>query len=324
MSEQTKIPWCDSTINFWEGCSKVSAGCLNCYAEARDRRFTGGKHWGPYAPRRKSKSAVAMALRLNAKPWICDGCGAPRSARGHRDSASLCRCGVSNDRSHRRRIFSLSLGDWLDPEVPIEWLSEMLDTIRLCDAVEWILCSKRPELFIERTARALDSLNLLSDKSGRVGENWHLWDWIGNWRFGKPPANITLLASVENQAMADLRIPQLLAIPAARHGLSLEPLLGPVNLYLERRQKLDWLIIGGESGPRSRPCNVAWIRSLIGQGKAAGVPVFVKQLGADPRHNDPTKESGDCTWMNLRDKKGGDPSEWRVELRVQQWSVCIA
>ena len=46
MSEKTKISWCDSTINFWEGCTKVSPGCANCYAEARDKRFTGGKLWG--------------------------------------------------------------------------------------------------------------------------------------------------------------------------------------------------------------------------------------------------------------------------------------
>jgi protein gp37 len=75
MSELTKIQWCDSTLNFWEGCTKVSAGCKSCYAEARDKRFTGGKHWGPGAPRRKSKSAVKDALRLNKKPWICDECG---------------------------------------------------------------------------------------------------------------------------------------------------------------------------------------------------------------------------------------------------------
>ena len=58
MAEQSKISWTDSTVNFWEGCTKVSAGCANCYAEARDKRFTGGKLWGKGAPRRKSKSAV--------------------------------------------------------------------------------------------------------------------------------------------------------------------------------------------------------------------------------------------------------------------------
>jgi protein gp37 len=160
MSEKSKIAWTDSTVNFWEGCTKVSAGCANCYAEARDKRFTGGKLWGLGAPRRKSKTAVKAALAMNAKPWICDFCGTATDDNevccNHRDDDGI----MCNTMSyHRRRIFSLSLGDWLDNEVPIEWFVEMMQTVLACEDVTWILCSKRPENFQKRMAEAIQYLD---------------------------------------------------------------------------------------------------------------------------------------------------------------------
>lgn len=367
MSEQTKIQWCDSTVNFWSGCTKVSAGCANCYAEALSVRFSArhsgdpdsatmypgtiGK-WGKGADRQRHESAFRMSHRLNRKPWIENHTGKAFS------DADLFP-GFNPQWYHRRRIFSLSLGDWLDPEVPIEWLAEMLDTIRQCDQVEWILCTKRPELWLPQMMKAREA----SVMGGRP--------WIQAWLDGNPPANITLLASVENEAMADLRIPQLLAIPAARRGLSLEPLLEPVNLLpwignIDRKacgleddplaghllqqamdegrasapchRSLDWLIIGGESGANARPCNVDWIRSLVRQGQAAGVATFVKQLGAVPYTENANMDDwpdeteiigtphGACAAgvAQLKDKKGADPAEWPDDLRVQQWPKGMA
>ena len=330
MSEQTKIAWCDSTVNFWEGCTKISAGCANCYAEARDKRFTGGIYWR-LGRRRKSKSAVKAALALNRKPWICDVCSGDsdlhydHSCTGKPEDA----CHTANVSWHRRRIFSLSLGDWLDDEVPIAWLTEMLDTIRQCDQVTWILCTKRPENFKERIARAINHVTT----TPCTGEAFKHIQWMQGWVSGnRIPQNITVLTSVENQAMADARIPELLKIPAACRGLSLEPLLGLVDLNHVRRDltaPLSWYIIGGESGPNSRPCNVDWIRSLVEQGKAAGVATFVKQLGAYPviEFNDknplPTavivKEYAGKLTAYFSDKKGGNPAEWPADLRVQEW-----
>ena len=338
MSEKTNIAWCDSTLNFWEGCTKVSTGCANCYAEARDKRFTGGKLWGKGAPRRKSKSAVKDALAFNRKPWICDECGIAtdnETLGAHVTDGLVC-----NGKLHHRRIFSLSLGDWLDDEVPIEWLAEMLDTIRKCPDVDWILCTKRPENFFKRMDEA-QGWDFDFGKRESCG-------FIRDWRQGTTiPPNIILLASVENQAMADLRIPQLLKIPAARRGLSLEPLLGVVNLtighdYMKRDtlrgvlksfnsdgqcktetggEKIDWLIIGGESGTSARPCNVEWIRSLVAQGKSAGVPGFVKQFGAVPYTMDASKlpDGRLVGQWNMRDKKGGDITEWPKDLQVQEF-----
>ena len=161
MSEKTLISWADSTLNWWIGCEKVSPGCTNCYAESQDKmRFSrnlgGGtkdapiSHWGKGAPRYKVAGAVKSALAFNRKPWICDKCGDTGICdKSGKLTTGMCQhCGTTT--FHRRRIFSLSLGDWLDDEVPIEWLAEMLDTIRQCDQVTWILCTKRPENFFSR------------------------------------------------------------------------------------------------------------------------------------------------------------------------------
>jgi hypothetical protein len=162
-----------------------------------------------------------------------------------------------------------------------------------------------------------------------------------------PPSNVWLGASVEDQPRADERIPELLRVPAAVRFLSIEPMLGPVKLddpivtnhiqigeqwsrydwafpltgrgwdaqgdEIGRRPEfvsVDWVIVGGESGPKARPCHVEWIRSIVEQCKAAGVPCFVKQLGARPVL--------DGKPLDLQDSKGGEPEKWPEDLRVRE------
>lgn len=131
----------------------------------------------------------------------------------------------------------------------------------------------------------------------------------------QPPApplpHVHIGVSVEDQHHAHLRIPALLNTDIAVRFLSCEPLLAPVDLttWLQPPQppRLDWVIIGGESGPDARPCDLDWIRSLITQCHAAGVAVFVKQLGsvwARQHHTDP---------------KGGDCAQWPTDLRIRQF-----
>lgn len=137
-----------------------------------------------------------------------------------------------------------------------------------------------------------------------------------DWGDGYP--NVTLMTSVENQHWADVRIPQLLRIPARVRGLSCEPLLGSLHLdaYLgghDDQPRVDWVIIGGESGPQARPMEVAWARSLITHCHEAGVAVFMKQLG----------ERLARTW-GCRDRKGGDPAEWPADLRVREFPQEVA
>lgn len=346
MSEQTKIAWCDSTVNFWSGCTKVSAGCAHCYAETRDKRHMIEKidHWGKGAPRLKHTGAIKQARALNRKPWICDGCGrafanenTPHDAPILADDGKTV-VGYHHRYSHlvtyhRRRIFSLSLGDWLDAAVPIVWLAEMLDTLHRCDQVQWILCTKRPQLWRDRMNAVLD-MPTHHDAAGVHSVSKQLAGWICDWLEGKAPNQILLLTSVENQGAADERIPALLKIPAAARGLSLEPLLGPVNLSTVNLNPstLHWLILGGESGPGARVCSLDWLADLIRQGTAAGVPVFVKQLGANPFCENANVydwpenvelEPAGTAFAACRplcaDPKGGNMNEWPDEFRVQNY-----
>jgi protein gp37 len=157
--------------------------------------------------------------------------------------------------------------------------------------------------------------------------------------FRWPLPNVHLGVSVEDQKRADERIPLLLQCPAAVRWVSAEPLLEAVNLtnirgprsvvrdalrvddngrngFVPAERHLDWVVVGGESGRDPRPFDVDWARSVVEQCRAAGVPLFVKQLGANPYES--TMEDG-CLAVTLRDRKGGDPSEWPADLRVRMF-----
>jgi protein gp37 len=149
----------------------------------------------------------------------------------------------------RESVFALSLGDFFDSEVEVKWRDDAINVIEDCDQLDWLVLTKRPQV------------------ARKVFEH------------RKPPPNMTLGVTVETQPMADLRIPQLLAIPGlARCFLSCEPLMGPMDLrrYLAG---IDWVIAGGESGPKARPSNPQWFRDLRDQCDAAGKPFFFKQWG---------------------------------------------
>jgi protein gp37 len=166
-----------------------------------------------------------------------------------------------------------------------------------------------------------------------------------------PLPNVWLGVSVENQRSADDRIPNLIATPAAVRWLSVEPMLGPVQIPEGWLRQLSWIVIGGESGPGARPFNLAWARELVKACKAVGVPVFMKQLGAVPVVAEPewreawkaVEAGGDIRRpgvllsasnknrapegtvpINLHDKKGADPLEWPEDLRVREYPAPAA
>jgi protein gp37 len=297
MSEKTNISWCDSTVNWWSGCTMVKdqhgglkeSGCARCYAKTRDDRMMiePVSHWGKGAPRLKHSGAVKNALAMNRRPWICDNCGT-----AHATIPNLCTkskepgtqdCYSTN--FHRRRIFSLSLGDWLDEEVQAIWLLEMLYTVMVCDQCVWILCTKRPENFSKLVGKVMDMANedafySSNEYSGKLGV------WLDAWLNRMTiPKNIIILASVENQDAAEQRIPELLKIPAACHGLSCEPLLSEVNLgewLFDEAKPLKWIIAGGESGQGARMCSIGWLNFLRIQCQETATAFFCKQLGSNP------------------------------------------
>lgn len=358
MSEETNIEWCDATWNPWIGCTKVSPGCANCYAEARSKRF-GQDNWGKGKPRTRTSAAYwKQPLRWNwLNPMSCPECGASLTTKRQRGSGvplvvEMCKCGSQKrpvDKGVRKRIFP-SLCDWLDEEAPIEWLADFLKLIHDTPNLDWLLLTKRPENWRERLALAL---TCVMTHYPATDDRFLPAKMVENWLNGKPPPNIGLGVSVEDQQRADERIPELLKIPAKVRFLSAEPMLEEIKLPVytnfksahrwmgnpEATAGIDWVIFGGESGPGARRCNVEWIRSGIRQCQAAGVPVFVKQLGAFPARDlsaDIPEADERCapediaawefnrhhTRIHFKDRKGGDMAEWPEDLRVREFPAA--
>lgn len=316
---ETNIEWADRVWNPVTGCTKVSQGCKNCYAEGVANRFWGG---------RKFTDVQTHADRLDAPlRW--------------RKPA---------------RIFVNSMSDLFHEDVPDEFIDRVFAVMALARQHAFLALTKRPARMREymtmpglskRIAERMiaDHERLLIKRREILPGNGFGLGGLRVW----PLPNVHLGVSVENQQTADERIPLLLQTPAVVRWVSYEPALGPIDFtaihYTDEdtecvwnaltgehevlnstspdcvttaedgNTRLDWIVVGGESGPRARPFDIAWARQTVQQSKAAGVPVFVKQLGADPR--DPHWDMGGM--VTLRDSKGGDPSEWPEDLRVREW-----
>lgn len=176
----------------------------------------------------------------------------------------------------RQRVFCGSLCDvFEDRHDTNAWRISLLELIELTHGLDWLLLTKRPE----------NVVRLIQQAAGRSIENF----------FERNP-HVWIGTSVENQATADERIPHLVSIPAAVRFLSMEPLLGPLDLAeagalwtsvvdnsivrtIPAMRLIHWVIVGGESGPKARPMHPDWVRSIRDQCQAAGVPFFFKQWG---------------------------------------------
>lgn len=292
----SNIEWTDFTFNGWIGCTKVSPGCAHCYAETlMDTRY-GRVKWGKGNPRvRTSAANWKLPVRWNREAgekfqsdWNLNGCSKPGC--GFPDGKPCIGCGLI---IRRPRVFCASLSDWLDDEVPIEWLADLLKLIHDTPNLDWLLLTKRPENFHSRMILVLEYIY------NKPSTYPSLWQWCYAWAHRtqhSAPSNIWLGTSVENQAMADKRIPELLKIPAKVRFLSVEPMLEKIDLkltkpmpihddvygdqheYYEVNRGIHWAIVGGESGQKKRPFNCDWARSLRDQCKAAGVAYFFKQV----------------------------------------------
>jgi protein gp37 len=186
--------------------------------------------------------------------------------------------------------------------VPIEWLADLLQLIYNTPNLDWLLLTKRPENWNRRLESVLDWIESQSGWGDDRTEwpKYELRNWLADWVvLRKAPSNVWIGTTVENQEMADQRIPKLLEIPAKVRFLSCEPLLGPVlfgpsgdcgNLltgiqWVSERQfrnydaHIDLVIGGGESGQDAHPIHLDWARRLRDQCKAAGVSFMFKQWG---------------------------------------------
>ena len=269
MGENSKIAWTDHTFNPWIGCTKVSPGCDNCYAEAYAKRYE-IVQWGPRRARKlTSDSNWNLPLKWN------------RQAE---------KTGV------RKKVFCASLADVFDNEISSSWRARLWDLIAATQGLDWLILTKR-----------------ISNADEMLPNDIFPNLWLG--------------ISVVNQQEADRDIPKLLTTPADVRFLSMEPLLGPVEFSdvtnradcVQQAGKralsgIDWVIVGGESGPHARPMNPAWVRSIRDQCRPVEVPFLFKQWGEwAPGSNFPEYiPSGE--YCDFEEAKGApeDHAVWRV------------
>lgn len=259
----TKIEWTDEVWNVVTGCTKVSAVCVNCYAERVAGRQIGSFSWNPSEGRYRKFSDVRCHPERLDKPlhW-----------------------------RKPRRIFVCSMGDLFHPDVPDEFIDLVFAGMVLSPQHTFQLLTKRPELMLKYLSGGNRHTPVIAAMNAIGGVDAVAIRW--------PLPNVHLGVSVEDQATADERIPLLLDTPAALRFVSIEPLLGPVDLWEygpevsfswlhgfdgsdPKIPKLDWVICGSESGPKRRFCDPAWIRDLMRQCVSAGVPFFLKQMDVD-------------------------------------------
>jgi protein gp37 len=319
MANKTSIEWTDYNWNFLRGCSRVSEGCRNCYAEGVAARFSG-----------EGMAYEGLAKFVDHKPrWTGE-------ISFHEDILTM-----PMRWTKPRKIFVNSMSDLFHEKVKDEWLDMAFAVMTLTPHHTYQILTKRPERMKEYMSKWSDP--------GYAGPTISEYEWL--WSKGegfnvpvrlKAP-HIWLGVSVEDQKTADDRIPILLDTPAAIRWISAEPLLGPLNLthYLYNRylhggpyheyNNLEWVVVGGESGSGARTCPVQWIRTIVRDCRAAGVPVFVKQLGAVPvsrdeitdemSHAEYTKDTSLREWV--KDKKGGDITEFPPDLQVRQYPAAV-
>lgn len=286
MAETSTIEWTDATWTpirasvatpygpkiGWH-CEHVSEGCRNCYAEKINLRLGTRFEFKPGHLLRET--GPHRDVRGDVEPFLDENM-LERPLRWRRP----------------RMIFVCSMTDLFADFVPDEWIDKVFAVMSLAHQHKFQVLTKRPE-------RALAYLTA-DGGFGRWGYIEHHARHLANIPAGKTLAtyggsnlpNVWLGTSVEDHATAEARVPHLLAAPASVRFLSAEPLLGPIVLH-ERlggdwlasgksgeRRGIDWMIVGGESGPGARPMHPDWARRLRDQCVSAGVPFFFKQWGA--------------------------------------------
>jgi protein gp37 len=313
----TSIEWTGRTWNPVRGCSLVSPGCTHCYAMALAHRFSGaGKPYEGLTRKRVSLGAV----------WT----GEVRTVPDALDEPLSWRTPT--------RVFVNSMSDLFHGDVPDAFIAAVFGIMAMSREHTFQVLTKRPErmrawfAWITAQAQTGDEVAYCVESASELLHG-HAVDVEAAVRrtdrhvpvlgAGWPLANVHLGVSVEDRKHGVPRIATLREVPAALRFLSVEPLLEDVgDLDLTG---IGWVIVGGESGPHARRCDLGWIHRVVTQCRAQRVPCFVKQLGARPTgewlsgrapqtHHHPARRD---EWV-LNDAKGGDPGEWPTELRVRE------
>lgn len=300
---ETAIEWTERSWNPIVGCTIVSPGCTNCYAMAIAERFKHAYQGRPFA----GAPAEAMTRKVNGKSvWTGQLTPAPERT-------------LTEPLRRRKPTtwFVNSMGDLFHESVPDAWIDRVFAVMALTPQHTFQVLTKRSARmrhYFDDFRRALTTSDYIKAAMWEISER-RTDHFHGGW----PLRNVWLGVSAEDQRRADERIPDLLATPAAIRFVSAEPLLGPINFtgiatevsggkhvnagmlnalsgaaawhptgvddqgraFVQRREfaKLDWIIVGGESGPGARPMHPDWARHIRDQCAAAGTAFFFKQWG---------------------------------------------
>jgi protein gp37 len=275
----TKIEWTDETWNPIIGCSKISEGCQNCYAEKMAHRlaYMGQEGYAIVTHKQggwNGRTYQMFYKNILEKPlhW-----------------------------KKPRKIFVCSMGDLFHKSVPFEWVDKVMAVIALCPQHTFQVLTKRAD-------RMKEYFRQINVGSNVIGDAWNILGYNKKYKHEDvlnrpwPLPNLWLGVTAENQQRADERIPLLLQTPAAKRFVSCEPMLGEIKLYPDylpiyqhigapcgiekpdyhrtnHKCELDWVIVGGETGHNARMMQPIWVRTIRDQCKAAGVPFFFKKWG---------------------------------------------
>lgn len=356
MGEKSNIEWTDATFNGVRGCTKYSPGCDNCYAETAAGINPGTLGvWGPAG----NRVAGAEAYWNGPKKWNREAAAAGTRKKVFAFSFADWLeewAGPIIDTGGRRLALTLD-GRWLPavpsptPELPadaVRWLNyddaraRLFGLIHETPHLDWLLLTKRADRLMPWVPHFYNLMHALDLAAGKLPTADQTI-----------PANVHLGVTTENQQTADERVPLLMRCPARLRWLSVEPMLGPIYLGADGRgcralpitrnadggyerldfaddpndRFVDWVVVGGESGAGARPCAVEWVRDIVRQCRAAGVAVFVKQLGSAPTDGmELTSDAPDAPTyykplpLILADKKKGkDVAEWPADLAVREF-----
>lgn len=276
MVDNSKIEWCDATWNIITGCTPISPGCQNCYA----MRMAG--------TRLKHHPSRTGLTRLDCRPvWTGE-------VRFNQEWLLAPLRWIKP-----RKIFVCAHGDLFHENVPDDWLDKVFAVMALCGQHTFQVLTKRNERMADYFSRpgvevriGLEAFDIcLSEKErtkcrSRIGNGLMMKSTdihpgaLSVW----PLPNVWLGVTVENQEMAENRIPVLLQTSAYMRFVSIEPMLGKIDLNADLGLhggpgQLDWVIVGGETGLDCRMPNPEWVRSLQERCAQAGVPFFFKGWG---------------------------------------------